>query len=143
MSRRRRGRELAVQVLYQLDITGQEPQRALALFWQNFAREAEAFEFAEKLVWGVWHKREEIHNLIASSAQNWRLGRMAKVDLSILRVATYELLSCPDLPPSIIINEAVEIAKRYGTEESSAFVNGILDRIAVVLGKKEQDGRKI
>jgi N utilization substance protein B len=148
MGTRRRGRELALQILYQIDMTGQEPGRALALFWENFEGQAEAIQpgakdFAVELVEGVWCERERIDKLIANSAEHWRLGRIARVDINILRVATYEVLCCPDTPASVIINEAVEIARRYGTNDSPPFVNGVLDHIATVLDKKEKDGAQI
>lgn len=131
---------MALQILYQIDMVGQEPGRALALFWENFEGQPEAEDFAVELVEGVWREREKIDKLIANSAEHWRLGRIARVDVNVLRVATYELLSCPDTPASVIINEAVEIARRYGTDGSPPFVNGVLDHIAAVLGKKERDG---
>jgi N utilization substance protein B len=145
---RRRGRELALQILYQIDITGQELNGALAIFWENFESQPGAIQpgakdFAVELVEGVWRERERIDKLIANSAEHWRLGRIARVDINVLRVATYEVLCCPDIPASVVINEAVEIARRYGTEDSPPFVNGILDHIATVLDKKEKDGAQI
>ena len=143
MGTRRRGRELALQILYQIDMAGQDPERALALFWENFERKPEAKDFVVELVEGVRHKREKIDKLIADSAEHWRLGRIARVDLNVLRVATYELLCCPNTPANVSINEAVEVARRYGTDDSPPFVNGVLDHIATVLGKKERDGGEI
>ncbi len=158
MGTRRRGRELALQILYQIDMTGQEPERALLLFWENFGSRLEAVQpgaiqpgagwpgakdFAVELVKGVWRERERIDKLIANSAEHWRLGRIARVDINVLRVATYEVLCCPDTPASVLINEAIEIAKRYGTDDSPPFVNGVLDHIATELDKKEKDGAQI
>ena len=138
MGMRRKGRELALQILYQIDMVSQEPGQALSLFRENFERQPEAEDFAVELVEGVWHEREKIDKLIANSAEHWRLGRIGRVDVNVLRVATYELLHCPNTPASVAINEAVEIARRYGTDDSPPFVNGVLDHIATVLGKKEE-----
>lgn len=143
MGTRRRGRELALQILYQIDMAGQEPGQALTLFWENFERQPEAKDFAVELIEGVWREREKIDKLIANSAEHWRLGRIGRVDVNVLRVATYELLCCPHTPASVTINEAIEIARRYGTDDSPLFVNGVLDHIATVLGKKEKDGRQV
>jgi transcription antitermination protein NusB len=134
---------MALQILYQIDMAGQDPERALALFWENFERKPEAKDFVVDLVEGVWREREKIDKLIADSAEHWRLGRITRVDLNILRVATYELLCCPDTPTNVSINEAVEVARRYSTDDSPPFINGILDRIATVLGKKERNGGEI
>jgi N utilization substance protein B len=132
MGSRRRGREIALQVLYQLDVQEQlSDEQALALFWNNFAEhpdEDEARSFAEELVRGVREKLAEIDALLAAASKNWRLERMARVDRNLLRLALWELKWSADVPAKVAINEAIEIAKRYGTAESPAFVNGILDR---------------
>ena len=143
MSTRRRARELACQILYQIDLSRETPERAFAVFWQNFECEPQARGFAEELVRGVWGEHETVDGLIADSAEHWRLGRIAKVDLCILRVATFELLRCAEVPVSVVINEAVEIAKRFGTDDSPGFVNGVLDRVAAGLGRKGEDGREV
>jgi N utilization substance protein B len=155
MGTRRRAREFALQILYQLDVLGQSggvvpsDDQALALFWNNFqsaadgaepptadATIAEARPFAEKLVRGVRAHQAELDAQIQSASRNWRLERMARVDRNLLRLALYELKHADDVPAKVAINEAIEIAKRYGTSESSAFVNGILDRCREELGKK-------
>jgi N utilization substance protein B len=90
----------------------------------------EVLTFAEGLVLGVARHRERIDQVIDEFSTNWTLERMARVDLALLRLATYELLYCPDIPSSVAINEAIEIGKNYGTRETPAFINGILDKIS-------------
>src|SRR5262245_52620908 len=140
MGTRREGRELALQALYQLDVTGQEgdPADQLAGFWAQFDDRRDVQEFARELIDGVRVNRERIDALIAESAEHWRLPRLSRVDLNLLRLATFELLARPDIPPSVTINEAIEIARRFGSDDSAAFVNGVLDHIAQVLGVKEK-----
>ncbi len=136
MGARRKGRELALQALYQQEITGEATARALHLFWENFEGSAPVKEFALSLIQGVADRREQIDAVITKATQNWRLGRLSKVDLTVLRLATYELLATPEVPASVVLNEAIEIARRFGTEESSVFVNGVLDQVATQLGVK-------
>jgi N utilization substance protein B len=148
MGTRRRAREFALQILYQLDVQDQlSDEQALGMFWRNFAATAEAEgamaadlgeiqPFAEKLVRGVREHLAELDAQIQGASKNWRLERMARVDRNLLRLALYELKHIEDVPAKVAINEAIEIAKRYGTNESSAFVNGILDRCREELGKK-------
>ncbi len=100
--------------------------------------ELDAQVFARELVDGVAAHRERIDALIAASAEHWRLPRLSRVDLSLLRLATFELLGRADIPASVTIDEAIEIARRFGSEDSPAFVNGVLDHIAQVLGVKEK-----
>jgi N utilization substance protein B len=126
---RRRGREFALQVLYQIDVTHREGEEALDLFWDNFASDEEAREFCERLVRGVVECGDEINGLIETHAEHWKMSRMTRIDRNILRMAVYELVHCQDIPPKVTINEAVEIGKKFGSEDSGAFVNGILDRI--------------
>jgi N utilization substance protein B len=141
MGTRREARELALQALYQLDVTGEgDPTHGLALFWTHFEAAPEVRAFARELVEGVREHRERIDGLIAASAEHWRLPRLSRVDLNLLRLATFELLARPDIPASVTLNEAIEIARRFGTDESAAFVNGVLDHIAGVLGVKEKAG---
>jgi transcription antitermination protein NusB len=146
MGSRRRGREVALQILYQLDVQEQlSDQQGLALFWQNFAAreeeepakedDEEAREFAGQLVKGVREHLQEIDSLLATASRNWRLERMARVDRNLLRLALFELKYSADVPAKVAINEAIEIAKRYGTAESPAFVNGILDRCLEEVGR--------
>ena len=138
MATRRQGREFALQILYQVDVTGGDPRQALALFWQNFEPGADTREFTTELVTGAWRERSRIDKLVADAAEHWRLGRLPKVDLNLLRLAVYELLAYPHIPAGVTINEAIEIARRYCSDDASVFVNGVLDRIASVTGKKAQ-----
>ncbi len=130
MGPRRQGRELAVQALYQVEVTGDASPKSLALFLSHFEGGADAKEFARRLIAGVLEQRKEIDRRIEETAENWKLDRIAKVDLVILRLATYELLCCDDIPVNVSIDEAIEIAKRFSSEDSSTFINGILDKIA-------------
>ncbi|HKE14284.1 MAG TPA: transcription antitermination factor NusB [Kofleriaceae bacterium] len=130
---RRRGRAYGLQVLYALDINeGGGPTHAVAEYWQMFQLELDApsLEFAGRLVATTRERLAEIDDAIQSASRNWRLDRMSRVDRNILRLATCELRHSPDVPVKVVINEAVELAKRFGTADSPAFVNGILDRIA-------------
>jgi transcription antitermination protein NusB len=146
MRTRRAARERALQALYQLDIRKDEGGgRDLGLFWSHFEgeggqRAAETETFARALVEGVALNRERIDALIAESAEHWRLPRLSRVDLNLLRLATFELLGRPEIPTAVTINEAVEIARRFGSDESAAFVNGVLDHIAGLLGVRDKAG---
>ena len=133
---RRQGREFALQALYAVEMLGSEPRHVLFLFWRTLASRFAASEFTNELVEGAWRERERIDKLIADAAENWRLGRLPKVELNLLRLGVYELLTYPLISPNITINEAIEIARRYGGDDAPTFVNGILDHIATVIGKK-------
>lgn len=102
----------------------------------HFEGSAKARDFARRLVSGVIAHREEIDRLIEQSADHWKLTRIAKVDLTILRMASYELLFCPDIPINVSMDEAIEIGKRYGSGDSGAFINGVLDQVALSGGVK-------
>jgi N utilization substance protein B len=127
---RRQGRESALQVLYQIDLTQREIDESLNLFWKNFTSTEEARDFCERLVRGVAEHADKINSIIDQCAQHWKMTRMTRIDRNILRMAVYELLYCQDIPPKVTINEAVEIGKRFGSEDSGAFINGILDKIS-------------
>ncbi len=138
MGNRRKGRELALQALYQIEITGDSSPAALELFLSHFEGNPEAKDFARRLVSGVISQRQTIDRLIEESTDHWKLMRMAKVDLTILRMATYELVFCPDIPPNVSMDEAIEIGKRYGTDDSATFINGVLDHVAAASGLKAE-----
>lgn len=131
---RRRARGYALQVLYSLDAgDGASVDTALSRFWDAFEQHEQdrsAVEFAEKLVRSTVAQLEEVDELVQNASKNWRLDRMSRVDRNILRMGSWELLAAPEVPVRVVINEAVELAKRFGAEESPAFVNGILDRVA-------------
>jgi len=130
MTRRHRAREVALQILYQADLNPQlDRQRVQQFLWRRL-RQEDLVAFAEKLYQGTLTHRPEIDEHLARIAENWRIERMNAVDRNILRLGAYELLFCPDTPTRVIIDEAIELAKRYGTSDSSAFVNAILDRLA-------------
>jgi len=129
MKKRTRARELALQFLYQLDLRGESVLPEAARWIRSEDRDAETAEFALRLVEGAHAHREEIDRVISGVAQNWNLERMAVVDRNVLRLATHELLHCPDIPPKVAINEAIELGKRFSTQNSGAFINGILDKI--------------
>ncbi len=145
---RRRGREYALKILFALkyQVDQINADQILANFWDNYHYSedilGEPLEegakpvpdavrlFTEKLVRGVLEQRPVLDEWIAAVAKNWSLKRMAPIDLALLRLATYELQFLADIPAAVTLNEAIEIAKRYGTKESPAFVNGLLDKIA-------------
>ncbi|HET9552067.1 MAG TPA: transcription antitermination factor NusB [Anaeromyxobacteraceae bacterium] len=128
--RRTRARERALQALYQIDVAAAGIDEALQSFWRSFEpTEREVQELAEQLVRGVATDRREVDGIIEGVSANWRLDRMAKVDRNVLRLATWELLK-GDAPVKVVINEAIELGKKYGSEGTGAFVNGVLDKIA-------------
>ena len=135
---RRRARECALQILYQLDVAREldaslPDERlgdALTRFWSSFETvEDTDREFAERIVRGIVRELKTLDDAIARASQHWRVARMEKVDKSVLRIAAYEILRCPDIPHAASINEAIEIAKRFSGQESAAFINGVLDQI--------------
>ncbi len=129
MGKRHRAREVALTLLYQFEIRPEDPARALADYLADHPLSPEARAYAETLIRGVLAEREALDQVIAAQAAHWALSRIALVDLNILRIGAYELLCCPDIPPKVAINEAVELAKAYGGEDSGRFVNGILDKL--------------
>ncbi len=136
MGTRRRGRELAVQTLYAQELNPADGHPSLLHFSGEVSDDFDVIDFAEELVAGVAANLSRIDRTIEETSKNWARSRMPKVDLSILRLATYELIFRIDIPKNVTINEAIEIAKKFGTEESPAFVNGILDEIATALPDK-------
>jgi N utilization substance protein B len=145
MASRRQAREFALLALYQADLAGRDLDAALPELWATAldaeglegakAPEEDEMDFAARLCHGVKEKQAEIDDLLEKSSTNWRLTRMPVVDRNILRISAFELLACEDIPPNVSINEAIELAKRFGTQESRAFVNGIVDRVARHVGR--------
>lgn len=129
MGLRREGRELALQMLYAQDSQKGELRETLRGFRDGVEAAPRVREFAEGLVLGVQEHQTEIDDAIRARSKNWSLSRMPRVDLNIMRLATFELLFRADIPKKVSINEAIEIAKKYGDKESPAFVNGILDEL--------------
>jgi len=123
---RRKGRELALRALFQIDVAEMKPEEAFAAAASPGGESEEASAFAHQLVEGALSRRQEIDAAIERHAIGWTIGRMAGVDRNLLRIAMYEILHLPDIPPSVSVDEAVELAKRYSTAESGRFVNGIL-----------------
>jgi N utilization substance protein B len=136
MRERRKAREIALQVLYSLNFVNIDTQDALDLFWGNFVAPKAAKEFAAFLVQGTCEHKEELDKLIAGCSDNWSLGRMSRVDINILRLAVFEFLYCDDIPPKVTLNEAVDLGKTFGSENSGSFINGILDTLNLKLNKK-------
>jgi N utilization substance protein B len=126
-------------MLYQLDMSDAPPREVIRGYWEGNDTDEDVRLFANELVEGVKSHLEEIDGLLAAHSTNWKISRMAAVDKNILRIAAYELVHRADIPVKVTINEAVEIAKRFGTAESGAFVNGILDNIGRGVGKACDD----
>jgi len=130
MGARRSGRESALQMLFQIDASGVSSERAIELFFRHFEADPEGKSYAETIVRGVESAGAGLDQLIEKASNNWRIARMTKVDRNVLRVAAWELAHGDNQPRAVILDEAVELAKTYGSEDSSSFVNGVLQRIA-------------
>jgi N utilization substance protein B len=151
MGARTVGREAALKMLFGLEATDQlsgrpdsppvesDVEGAIALFWREFGGDPEARPYADEAVRGVAEKRAALDETIRVASEHWRIERMTRVDRNVLRLGTWELLYKFDVPRAVILDEAVELAKRYGSEESSAFVNGVLNQIAENLGRADTD----
>jgi transcription antitermination protein NusB len=145
MGQRRRSREVALQILYCMDMSASPPDEAISSHYEFMTtgeeKESQASvlirPFAERLVHGVYLHQHEIDQTLKSASEHWRLDRMSIVDRNILRIALFEMLYCPDVPPKVSINEAIDIGKKFGSEESGSFINGILDNILGSLPKAE------
>ena len=129
MGSRRRARELAIRVLFHMEFTPGDPEEVFQLICETFGSSKSVRSFSRELVLGVCEKKEELDRLISRSSKHWRLERMSRVDKTILRLGTFEILAMKDIPPKVTIDEAVELGKKYGTEDSGGFINGILDNI--------------
>ena len=130
MRKRTQSRECALKILYQAELTRREIHAAAENFWSEFESVDENIQvFTNRLTLGIEKNIEKIDSKISEHATNWQLKRMAVIDRNVLRIGVFELLHTTDIPPKVTINEAVELAKKYGDMESSKFVNGILDKI--------------
>lgn len=129
MTRRSRAREVALQLLFQHDLNKRIDRAALERFVRDRLREETLIPFCLGLYDGVLAHQGDIDRRLSEAAENWRLVRMAAVDRNVLRLGAYELLHAPDTPPNVALDEAIELARRYGSADSSAFVNGVLDRL--------------
>ena len=141
MRNRTKSREYALQMLYQVDIRKATTQQVMVGFWGAHEAETEDIKtFANQLVIGTVEQRDGLDALISSHTDNWDLNRMAVIDRNILRLGTYELLHVQDVPAKVCINEAIELAKRFGDTDSSKFINGILDAIHKKHAKSDANG---
>jgi N utilization substance protein B len=136
LGRRRKSREFALKVLYQLNITKQDVIAVLNQFQEHFLSNGEADEFLKRLVLGVLEHGPELDRLIEQYSENWHLDRINIIERNILRMAIFELLYCEEIPPKVSINEAIDLGKRYGSQDSGSFINGILDRIQNEVARK-------
>ncbi len=130
MRKRTQARECSLKILYQAEMTRRDLSMAFDVFWVEIENQDKNIkEFTERIIQGIAGQFEAIDEKISYYATNWQLKRMAVIDRNVLRIGVYELLFASDIPPKVTINEAVELAKKYGDMESSKFVNGILDKI--------------
>lgn len=143
MGVRRRAREHSLQFLYQVDLLKSSSERIdidkqINLYWANKDKqpEREVIDFSNRINAGTAENLDAVDEIISKYSKNWKLSRISKIDMNILRIAVYELLFIKDVPAKVVINEAIEIAKKYGTEESGSFINGILDNISKSIKKE-------
>jgi len=129
MGERRRARELAIQVLFHLEFSPDDPSEVFDLICENFDARKSIRDFSKRLVLGVCEKKKTLDKVISGSSKNWRIKRMARLDKSILRLAAFEIMFIEDIPPKVSLDEAVEIGKKFGGEDSGRYINGVLDNI--------------
>ncbi len=139
MDKRTRARELAMQALYQLDVQGAAVLELLGRFFAENEEDESIRKHALEWTMGTWEHLSRIDELIVGSTIKWQFSRLSPVDKSTLRLAVHQLLWCPDIPPKVVINEAIEIAKKYSTDKSPAFVNGVLDAVLRKLKSQSED----
>ena len=142
MGKRKKAREQALQILYQIDMGKLLPRTAIEQFEEVFGKLSGEKSFSESLILGVEEKKEEIDALIGAFSQHWRLDRMSPVDKCALRIAVYEFLFRDDIPPKVSINEAIELGKKFGDTESGSFINGILDAIYMHLVSQGEESER-
>lgn len=142
MGLRHTGRELALKALYRVDICGGASAQDLAAFFASFPSDERARRFAERLIEGVRRDQRDLDTYIAGALEHWSVKRLSRIDHNILRLAVWEMLNLDDVPIRVTIDEAIELAKTYGDQESGRFVNGVLDQIAgrLKLKQKGEDG---
>jgi transcription antitermination protein NusB len=126
-------------MLFGLEASEAQVEEAIVTYWREFGGDVEARPYADDAVRGVMGEHDEIDRIIRQASDHWRLERMTRVDRNLLRLGTWELVRRVDVPRAVILDEAVELAKRYGSEDSGAFVNGVLNRIAENLGRVDTD----
>ena len=135
MDKRTRARELAMQALYQLDVQGDDLLGWINRFFKENADDDVVLQLATDWMAKTWENLKQCDELIRSTTIKWELSRLSRVDKSILRLATYQLKFCPDIPPKVTINEAIELAKKFSSRQSPGFVNGVLDALLRKLSK--------
>lgn len=135
MGIRRRSREAALKMIYQREMTGYDIEECIKLYWENLGDIDDVKEFSNFLARGVVTNLDKIDTFISKFSNNWTIDRMHKVDLSILRLAVFEMLFCQDIPLKVSINEAIELAKKFSSDNAKSFVNGLLGKIAEDLKK--------
>jgi len=142
MGKRRKARESTLQILFQFEFNNPQPEKAIKQYWKYRRTSEEIRSYSDLLVKGILSHQEEIDTLIQSVSEHWRLERMAVIDRNILRIAVFELLYEENITPAIIINEAIEIAKKYSNEEAAMFVNGLLDAVRKKLVSDEKSDKE-
>ncbi|MDR3557871.1 MAG: transcription antitermination factor NusB [Syntrophobacteraceae bacterium] len=143
MGQRRKSREIALQMLYQMEVTSQSPEEGIDSYIElasdgedgNPELSEAVRPFAEHLLNGVHFHRDELDNMIITASANWRLERMSIIDRNVLRIALFEMLHCPEIPPKVSINEAIDLGKTFGNPDSGAFINGILDNLLQLVNR--------
>ena len=125
-------------MLYQMETNSEDTDRALARYCESFPYQQDVIDYTRVLLSGIERQRDAIDKLIKDASDNWRLDRITYVDINILRLGIYEMLYSEDVPPKVAIDEAIEIGKKYGNEDSQDFINGVLDRVLKDFYKKEK-----
>jgi N utilization substance protein B len=138
MGSRSSGREYALQMLFAHEVGGGSAEQVIAAFWRETPGDPEGREYADAAVRGAVAELGRVDEAIRKASTNWRLERMARVDRNVLRLGAWELMLRLDVPRAVILDEAVELAKRFGSEDSGAFVNGVLDRLASDVGRVDE-----
>jgi transcription antitermination factor NusB len=141
MDKRTKARELAMQALYQLDVQGSDILESLAQFFMEADKDNFVRNLASDWTKGTWDNLKRCDELIGGSTIKWEFTRLSPVDKSILRLAVYQLKFCPDIPPKVAINEAIELAKKFSTDKSPAFVNGVLDAVLKKVTNEKNPGQ--
>lgn len=143
MGRRRKARESTLQILFQLEFDSSQPERTVQEYWTDKKAPEEEREFSDKLVQGIIEHKDTLDSVIQSLSEHWRLSRMLLVDRNILRMAAFELLFEESVAPPVVINEAIEIAKKFSSDQSAAFINGILDTLRKNLSEIKKSWKDI
>ena len=138
MDKRTRARELTMQALYQLDVQGNDVFETLSRFFKESEKDVAIGQLAWNWTKGTWDNLIKCDELITAATIKWQFARLSPVDKGILRLSVYHLLYCPDIPPKVVINEAIELAKKFSTDKSPAFVNGVLDAILKKINTKNK-----